>query len=407
MKIAKKFYGYLKKDTLLLVKRKKYLYLSVLLPLLLALLFMLMLNPSSYSIKAGVCNLDHSQISNDAINKITTFHLEILNSNNCTKNLREDVRKGIYSLGIIIPEGFENKLNNLEQSNIIIIYDNTDISFSNLMAWKVDSSLAPLKQEIIDNINTQVKQDTKSARIGFNMIESFPASKYFGNELNNINESLTKIENVKTSFFINPLTVTHRPIYMEKTIKEIGITFIFPIIAMFIILMLSSTSIIYDKKTNFLSRVKASTNPLVYLLAKTVFFVFLTIAQLLIILIIFLIYGAHLSISFGGIINLILFVGIINALAGLIIGLISENEGIAILFSLMISFPLMLLSGIFSPIQIMPNFIQSISKILPLSYQINAAKTSLLFANNFSYSWLIIAAILLGITYYLFNKKVK
>jgi len=407
MKIAKKFYGYLKKDTLLLVKRKKYLYLSIGLPLLIALMFLLILNPSGYLIKAGVCNLDGSSLSSQTINQLQGFKITIMPKENCSEILKEDVKNKLYPLGIVIPKGFSKNIQNLKQAHVIIYYDNTDISFSNLMAWKVDQALNPFKKTILSHINEELKANVKHIEDGMNIIEKIPGSQYFQKNINEINSNLTNVGNITSEFLVNPLWVSSQPIHIDKTAKDIGITFVFPIIALFIILMLSSTSIIYDKKTNYLIRMKSSTNPLVYLLAKITFFVLLTLAQFALILILFILYGANVSISFSGLTNLILFVGVTNTLLGLIIGLISDNEGIAILFSLILSFPLMLLSGIFSPLETMPTFIQKIATILPLTYQINFSKTALLFNSNFSYWWTIPSIIMLGITYFLINKKVK
>ena len=64
MKPILKTYAYLKKDTLLLVKRKKYLYLFILLPLIIATLFLFALNAKTYDIKVGICDFDQTDISN-------------------------------------------------------------------------------------------------------------------------------------------------------------------------------------------------------------------------------------------------------------------------------------------------------------------------------------------------------
>lgn len=407
MKITKKFYGYLKKDTLLLVKRKKYLYLSIGLPILIALMFLLILNPSGYSIKAGICNLDGNSLSSQTINQLQGFKITILPKENCSEMLKQDVKNKVYPVGIVIPKDFSKNIQNLKQSHVIIYYDNTDISFSNLMAWKVDQALSPFKKTILSNINKKLKTNVKHVEDGMNIVEKIPGSQYFQKNINEINSNLTNVGAITNEFLVNPIWVSSQPIHIDKTAKDIGITFVFPIIALFIVLMLSSTSIIYDKKTNYLVRMKSSTNPLVYLLAKITFFVLLTLAQFALILIIFIIYGANLSISLPGLINLILFVGVTDTLLGLIIGLISDNEGIAILFSLILSFPLMLLSGIFSPLETMPLWIQKIATILPLTYQINFSKNALLFKSNFSYWWTIPSIIMVIITYFLINKKVK
>lgn len=405
MKSLKKFYGYLKKDTLLLVRRKKYLYLSITLPIIIALLFLLILNPSQYAIKVGICDLDNTEETQLAFSNMNGFEPIFLPTDNCIENLKTQIKEQKYPLGITIGEGFTENLEDLQQSHITIYYDNTDISFSNLVAWKVDQSMEPFEKEIIDKINLEIKENLVSLREGIDIIKEIPESKFINKKISKIDNDVSKIENLKTEFLVNPLWTAHEPIYEEKSAKDVGITFVFPIIALFIILMLASTSIIYDKKTNFITRVKSSSSPFNYILAKITFFIGLTIVQFILIAAMFLIYGASLNISILGIINLILFVGITNTLLGLIIGLISDNEGIAILFSLIISFPLMLLSGIFTPLQTMPNFTQTLAKLLPLSHQINAAKLALLFKENISNIWIYPAIAMFILTLYLIRKK--
>ncbi|MDA3836246.1 MAG: ABC transporter permease [Nanoarchaeota archaeon] len=405
MKAITKFYGYIKKDTLLLVRRKKYLYLSIALPLIIAFLFLLILNPSQYELKVGVCDFDNTEQTRMAFTNMNGFEAVFLDQENCIDNLKEAVKKQKYPLGISIGKGFTAALENLTQSHITIYYDNTDLAFANLMAWKIDQSLEPFEREIVDKMNVEIQDQISELRNGIDTIKEIPESKYIQKRIDKIDNSVKKIENIKTEFLVNPLWTYHQPIYTETTAKDVGITFVLPIIALFILLMLSSTSIIYDKKTNFLTRVKSSSNPINYILAKVTFFIGLTIAQFVLITLLFLIYGASLNISIPGVINLILFIGITNTLLGLLIGLISDNEGIAILFSLIISFPLMLLSGIFTPLQTMPAFTQTLAKILPLSHQITSAKLALLFGQNIPNIWIYPSiAMLIGV-YYLIRKQ--
>jgi ABC-2 type transport system permease protein len=187
--------------------------------------------------------------------------------------------------------------------------------------------------------------------------------------------------------------------------KDAGVVFIFPILAIFITLMLASTSIIYDKKTNFITRVKASASPFSYILAKTLFFTALVFVQFVIILLLFMLSGAQYALPVVPLLMLILSIGIIDTLIGFIIGLVANNEGIAVLFSLMISFPLMLVSGIFFPVQALPGIVRWISSVLPLHHQINAAKSVLLFGQSFSNSWIYFAVGMLLLVYWLIRKN--
>lgn len=406
--IPLKFYGYLKKDFMLLYKRKKYLYIFILLPIIIAFLFIFLINSTSYTIDVVVCNYDDSFSSREALKKIDNFNFNYLDGDeeSCSLELKNYISTGKASLGIEIPRGFAENLENLKQSKINIYYDNTDIAFSNLVSWQVDQSLEPFKREIINTINLNVKSKVSIARYNIDfVISSISIPSRLESQVRDIDSNLKNIEEMETEFIVNPVWVNHKPL-SDKEIITSAIAFIFPILSLFVILMLSSTSLIYDRKSLFITRVKSSTSISLYLLAKLFFFIFLTSIQFFIIIALFSVSGANYSFEWLNVVELIVAVALINSLIGFLIGLISENEGIAVLFSLIIAFPLMLVSGIFYPVQTLPNFIQWIASILPLSYQINSAKMVLLFNQSMKNTWIIMSIILFGFVYWSLRRKI-
>jgi len=403
---ALKTYAYLKKDTLLLYKRKKYLYLFILLPLVIATLFLFALNPKDYNIKIGICDFDQTDTSTQAFQNLNGFNPIVLENGNCLEEMQNQIKQGKINIGLEIGKGFTKNLEELKQSKLVIYYDNTDIAFANLISWKIDQSLQPFKRQIIDNLNKNLNTKVSSVRDSVELaLEFSDFSSKLTNKIQETDDDLKSLEEMDTEFLTNPIWTEHKPIYNEDLKKDAGIIYIFPILAIFIILMLASTSIIYDKNCGFITRVKTSSSPIFYILAKLIFFTALVAIQFAIILILFMFYGAKYAIDPTAIIHLILFIGIINTTIGLIIGLIANNEGIAVLFSLMISFPLMLISGIFFPTQALPQIIQWISTILPLHYQISATKQTLLFGQTFQTTWVYFAVILIVIIYYLIKKN--
>ena len=284
-------------------------------------------------------------------------------------------------------------------------YDNTDIAFTNLISWKVDQALIPFKRQIVDSLNEELSGKVSTIRDGIDVVYQLDLVSYVDKKVLAADKELKTIEDMETEFLVNPIWTDKTPIYNEDLKKDAGIVYIFPILAIFITLMLASTSIIYDKNVGFITRVKASASPISYITAKTVFFTGLVLIQFLIILGLFMLSGAKYALPITGLIQLILFIGIIDTLLGFLIGLIANNEGIAVLFSLMISFPLMLVSGIFFPTQVLPKFVQWIGQALPLHYQINAAKSTLLFGQTISNKWVYLAIIFFIAIIYLIKKN--
>jgi ABC-2 type transport system permease protein len=404
--LSRRFGGYLKKDAMLLYKRKKYLYIFILLPLIIATLFLFALSPQNYNIKVGVCDFDNTELSRSSFASLHGFDPVVFPVSDCSNEVIKQIKSGQIDIGVEVPAGFASNIESLKQANLVVYYDNTDIAFSNLISWKVDLALNPFKRQVVDSLNTELSDKISSVRGGVDLIfdlASLPSS--LGDRVREADSDLEALEEMDTEFLVNPINTEKRPIYEAGMKKDAGVVFIFPILAIFITLMLASTSIIYDKKTNFITRVKASASPFSYILAKTLFFTALVFVQFVIILLLFMLSGAQYALPVVPLLMLILSIGIIDTLIGFIIGLVANNEGIAVLFSLMISFPLMLVSGIFFPVQALPGIVRWISSVLPLHHQINAAKSVLLFGQSFSNSWIYFAVGMLLLVYWLIRKN--
>lgn len=401
--LGRKFYSYLKKDFLLLIRRKKYLYLFLALPFIIGLIFLFFLNPSPASIKTGVCDYDNTELSREALTELKGFKMTLIIHENCTDILLSRIKSKEYSLGIEVPKGFSQDLNDLKQTKLILYYDNTDIAFSSLVAWKIDNALVPYEEAIINELSTELKSRVKSIRTGVDIIADLSGPS-IDKRINEIDYELRKVEAIDTDFIVNPILTEKKPLYDKET-DDAGIAFVFPIVALFVVLLLCSASFMYDKKNHFIMRVKTSTSPIIYLFAKYVFFFVITLINFLIILILFEIAGADFTYNIGQIINLIAFITVINTSIGLLIGLISDSEGVAILFSLIISLPFMLISGILYPIQTMPIVVQFFAKLIPLNYEVTYAKTVMLFGASFGYTWIYFGLALFASIYLLMKRK--
>ncbi|MFP4045657.1 MAG: ABC transporter permease [Candidatus Aenigmatarchaeota archaeon] len=407
LKVGRKFYGYLKKDLMLFYNRKKYLYLFILFPILIAGLFLFMFSPSSAQMDVGVCNFDQNEQAEKVISNLEGFRPVILEDEDCVKNLKGQVKSGEVALGIEIGPDFSENITNLKQSSLTIYYDNTDIAFSNLVSLEIDSSLQPYKRTIINNLNNELKTRVSVARQSIDVASEFTGgSETLNTKIEAVDEDLESIEELNTDFLINPIETEKEGVYETAELKYISLTFLYPIIALFLILMLASTSIIYDKKIGFVTKVKTSTTVLTYILAKMAFFFILSAIIFALLLSIFVLAGGSFSLNALEILKLILSISVTNSLVGLLIGDIADNEGVAILVSLFVSFPLMLLSGLFFPLQTMPSFVQFIIKALPLHYQIGAAKSVLLFGQSLKWSSFYADVPLFFLAYYTIRKNV-
>ena len=91
------------------------------------------------------------------LNSMSDFSMNILTGENCSNILEEKVRSGEFLFGIIIPEGFSKRINDLQQSRLEVLYDNTDPGTSTMVMWRIDSALAPFQQEIVKLFANEIK----------------------------------------------------------------------------------------------------------------------------------------------------------------------------------------------------------------------------------------------------------
>jgi len=94
-----------------------------------------------------------------------------------------------------------------------------------------------------------------------------------------------------------------------------------------------------------------------------------------------LVYGAHVTITWGAVPFLvagpILFVGL-----GLLAGSVSNTPESAGVVGNIITFPMMFLSGTFFPVSLFPGWLQTVARVLPLYYVIDGLNAALVFANS-------------------------
>ncbi|MBT7902296.1 ABC transporter permease [Candidatus Woesearchaeota archaeon] len=403
-------YGFLQKEFILITRKKKYLYLSLLFPLLLGLIYVFSLTASTQGVNVFVCDFDNTTTTQEAFSNIDGFNINYHTQKDCETTMIESVRSRDNLFGLIINQGFTNNIETLKQGNIIIYYDNSDPAISSIASWKVDVALNPFKKQISTKFSTNLKSEAKLAKDNVDLVIEYfdfitPKTQVH-DKIYSVQDSLYKISNLDSEFVSSPIITTPKGIYNKLNIIDIGLAPLFAVLCMFLILMLCSTGVMYDRKSLLFSRIRVSNSIMIsYVISKLIFFLAITIIQFLILYFVFLLFGANFTISSGLLLKALLFIALTNTLMGFIIGLISDSEGVAVLISLIISLPLMFLSGMFFPFELMPKFIQLFAKIMPLNLEILFMKKALLFGGIININYFAIPLILFIVCLFLIEKK--
>lgn len=404
------FWGLFIKEYKVLVTRKKYLYLAIALPLILGMIYIFTLNTSFDNISVGVCDFDQTSITKDALSSMNEFSLNILPGENCSFILEKQVREGDVLFGIIIPEGFTDHLENLQQSRLEVLYDNTDSGAASMASWRIDSALNPFQEEIVKVFANGIKSQSIKIRDGSEVITDAPEFLLIPRSIRqkaiDVQDEINTLANLDPQFVATPINVEKKGVFDNQSPLALGLAPLFVILNLFLVLMLSSTGLISDKKMKMFSRLRASnSSSWVYIISKIVFFFLISLAQFVLIYILFLLFKASIPFSFGSIFMAVLLISLINSLIGFLIGLLSDNEGVALLISLVITLPAMFLSGMFFPIKLLPKGLQIISNILPVQLEMSTLKNVLLFHVPVNNTLFLIPLALFIITLYFLNKQ--
>jgi ABC-2 type transport system permease protein len=155
---------------------------------------------------------------------------------------------------------------------------------------------------------------------------------------------------------------------------------------MFISLDLASIGVVKERLIGSLERILSSPFPLwLFLAGKYIAYIILAFLSGVIVLI----GGKFLfNIPIAGSIWLVILLEISTALPfiglALVTSTISKSEFEAHVIADFIALPLMLISGVFFPIQCMPNYIQRVAEVLPLTYSVEALRDVIIRGLGFS-----------------------
>ena len=223
------------------------MYLTISIPIIFSFIFLILLTSTPKNLNLGICQFDpSSEVSQ--IYQSLELNVILLNQENCTQNLIQQIKDKELNLGLVINRDFTNNLRNLKQGKIDLYYDKTNFGFASTFSWKIDLLLEAPKKQIIDNLNNQLKArieiiNPQIQRID-NQIDRIP---FIQEEYLNLRTTLLNIENLETEYLVNPIRVVNNEVNNYDQFQII-FTYIFPIVSFFLMLMLSSLLIIYDKK---------------------------------------------------------------------------------------------------------------------------------------------------------------
>ncbi|MBN1923277.1 MAG: ABC transporter permease [Nanoarchaeota archaeon] len=417
----------LKKEYILFKRNKKQVWTIVLLPLLFSLVYMFMFSFTDIDLSVTVCNLDRGDYSGLLLNGLTSSFSAIVVENQsldaCSAEIRDDISKGVM-LGIIIPETFSQNIQNYEQPSLQLYYDNSkpNLGFfarSYLMNHISSFNTRVLREteEVLKDTTNKIESDLKGTlnlmeildysvppviRDGYDSLYASVEDYY--NRINLLNS-------IDLEFLVNPVNTELVGVFEGENSDGFSFSVLYTVLNIIVILLLSSVSMVYDKKNGFFTRLKTSSTPIIYyLFSKVLFFSIVGLSIFIPAFLVFMLNGAYFNINLLTLFCGVFLTSIISTLIGSVIGLSSKNESGSTMISIFLGFMFLLLSGLFYPVELLPSMIKVLLVFMPTSFEItflnNALVLNTALSNLFSITYYLISYIIVfsSITYYLIVK---
>jgi ABC-2 type transport system permease protein len=381
-----KFVELVRKEYFLLMRRRKFLAMVLLLPILLGGIFAMTSSLSSLQkIDIGVCDLDSTQATAQMVTSLSnTFNVHEVD---CS-DLVPGIRSGAFLLGIEIQPGFSTKLSALQQAPVTLYYDNSKPQLAATLDYLILRGMGEYKSATLSEAETDVQTRTGTLLDQAVAIQGavnvtaavVPQITFIQGDIQEFIDTMSLLNNMDVAFLTEPVVMNREGIYENSDPLAVSFVIVFCILAMFNSFMLCSTNVIFDRDNNFVLRLRTSGTWFpTYLFSKIIVFTGVTLLQFGLVFLVFLAQGAQFSVNLISLVPIFLLISTLDILIGVLIGTFSENETLAILTALLLTLPFLFLSGIFFPTELFPDMVRLLTDIFPLNMQVVALKKVMMF----------------------------
>ncbi len=278
--------------------------------------------------------------------EITTYHSDINDKIARLNRVSEDLTESLNSLGKVLDSTSEN--NKEMRENIDEIQE--ALWFLQNKTENVTKSMKELDSEVNRFLSDMIK-----IRI----------------DLENTIEVLDTYTQKDPATILKPVTVDVKPVFLDKNEIFNRLPGLMAIVLLFITLFISSSQIVGERKGGTMARIFLSPiSMFFYIFEKMLYLLLLSLVAFGSMVAAVLLFDVSVSFSIE-----VLLIAIVAGLAytaiGVLIGSISKSENTSLLTCLVVGFPLMFLSGAFSPPELMGKFWRVATEYLPLTLNVN------------------------------------
>lgn len=300
----------------------------------------------------AVYDMDKSQKSRELLGKIRLPFFRVTNDITDEKEIEDLILKGAVGLVVVVPKGFQNKIDKGKSSNIQLILDATASNTSELASSYLYSIAYDYSMQIVIS-KWQISSKT------FELVPMISSQNRYEFNENLLDEWTMSLQEFLTMLTLIAVLLTASAMVNEKqfgTIEQLMVTPLRPyeimiskILPMIGIFLVASFISIYCIMIPIVG-VPLMGNPLDFFLLTIIF-----------------------CFTSSGL--------------GLLISTISNNLTETVLLTIMIIFPIMFLSGAWVPPEAMPMWMQYLIILSPLKYYLDIGIGIFLKGNSLLFMW--------------------
>lgn len=343
------------KDLMELFRNKLGLVMLVLMPLFMMGMvgFIFPSGNSSNNISIGLANEDQGYMGIDNVGSmvVSTFD-QISNNTNLISitaassqiEVQDMIKRGEIDAGIVVTSNFTSSLMNGKQGTIIIITDETNPQMSSLMLTELTKMIEGMGKQVaqqnVEWLNSNINASNSLAIVAPYNVQTKGSINGDFNYFDFIAPGMMALTVMMSVLTGLPAAISH-----EREVGTLDGMMVAPI---------NRLSVILGK--TFAQTARGMLQGTLILILSIILFGVT-------------IHGSILLIFALLLLGVFSFVGI-----GIVLTSFSKDQETASMMMMSLMFPMMILSGVFFPIQQMPWFMQSISQILPLTYAATALR---------------------------------
>jgi len=359
------------------------------------------LNALYSQIPAGIQNTYANQINQlyTLLSYLSSWKNTIISVN----NLIETTNAYQSSLNNTVND-FETTLSDLENESAEI-----DVA---LLSSEQGIAKLESKMDLFEETITQARQLISESRISkANIEQQIDQSEALFNELL---PKMQSFQDMDPELLIQPIKIKLIPtqinskssvslINMDPTQLGVMVSNSISIILILTCILLTGIVMLTEKNQDIPMRTfMSAANPLTLTFGKLIGQVLIAIVEtVMIILLSIIVFGFPLSANFIGIFFAVVLVAAAFISIGLLIGAYTNNQSTTILLSLLLIVPMLFVSGIIVPLELMPGFVSALAGILPLTAANNLLIGVIVKAGDIYFIWkeviVLLVIIIIGI----------